>query len=707
MKVYFDFEYNQDGPGGYLKPVCVAMLINNVGYKYWLRSEKGIKAFNDKMDELHSINATLVAWNATAEATALLALGIDPMAFHWIDLWLEYRLLMNDNFKDYAVLGKHYDKGCIFKQPNVTSVKAPAGLEAALFKMLNIKPDDSKYKTRMRNLILDKCEWDEEEKTEIMNYCMSDVAYLPELENRIAKLIEVSLSATDFEPYLEQRYERADYSVLTAYMQHRGYPFNTEGAKRVHANKERVLNEVRASFNEKYPEFGIFEWDEKKQKYTEKKAGQQALAKHLISLNPGLKDKWPMTPTGSYSLNAGKVFEQHFAIKNGWSTACAGKFYHYYLSQKSAFNSFKYPDEVPEKSKRNVLFAKGVITDDNRVHCFMNQYGAKTSRSQPKATSFIFAKPAWLRSLVKPEPGTTMIEIDFGGQELLIQGLISEDKNLIKDYLSEDLYMEFAKSADSSLPSDATKKTHGKIRGTYKAAVLGIGYGMQKVALAGHLKNNTGEESSPAKAQRIIDKFNRRYHRYAQWKKNIYYKYQKKGYLQLRSGWTLFGGKSKLHKSTSIPNFPVQGAGAEIMRKAVKAAFDNDIKVCFTLHDAVFVQCKDSELQETLTKFTQLMRDAFQDYFVGNPYWFLASGIKLEAHMWSSTYKGPKLKMLCNPDPTKIFMEDGRLTGEISLLESETGVDPYFLDGRAIPQLKITGDLVLDEDDYTHFLENY
>ena len=99
MKIYFDFEYNQNGAGGQLHPVCVCCRTDlGASHNFWLRDEKGLSAFNEFMQAAYIQDCTLVSWNAVAEASALIALGIDPMAYHWIDLWLEYRLLMNDNY---------------------------------------------------------------------------------------------------------------------------------------------------------------------------------------------------------------------------------------------------------------------------------------------------------------------------------------------------------------------------------------------------------------------------------------------------------------------------------------------------------------------------------------------------------------------------------------------------------------------------------
>ena len=706
-----DFEYNTNTPSKHLQPVCVSVQLmeEEEPTSFWLLSHQGLNKFNEFMEELYYQDVTLLSWQAAAEARALLSLGIDPMAYSWIDLRLEFLLLYNSNFEEME--GSYLKKGGYRDEMSVYSgAKMPANLLNAKYRLLDIKPEPG-YKDEMRNLILSKSEFSQEEAEAIMKYCESDIVDLFNIEYEINKRMQHNLNDEDFMKYHEQRYERADYSVLSAYMEHEGYPLYVEGARAVYDNKEKYLSDIREDFNKHYPELGLFEL--KKGKWTTKKAGKQKLAEMMIEKYPALSDKWPKTSPGSdtYSWDKDLVLDNFFEIKNGWTKDNPAQFFHYYRVQDSAFNSFKRPeDEKDHDKKSKTFFAPGNITTDGRMHPWMNPFGSKTSRSQPPSTTFIFGKTAWLRTLVQPQPGKAIIEIDYGGQELLIQGLVSGDEQLIYDYLQLDFYMEFAKKCDSSIPADATKKTHGEQRGLYKVAALGIGYGMGPAKLAGHITLATGHEISTGQARTIIRMFECAYPTYISWKRQVLREYQSKGYLQLKSGWTLFGGNTRHFKPTSVPNFPIQGAGADIMRSVAKKLYDRDITTIFTLHDALFVECDNHPviMQRTLSSFTQAMREAFMEYFRGDPYYWLSEGIKLEAEIWSPDYKpGEPLIYATHPDPDRLQIEDGVVKGEIELKESEVKVKPFFLDGRAIEQLKITGDLVLKEKDYEYFKQNY
>jgi DNA polymerase-1 len=45
---------------------------------------------------------------------------------------------------------------------------------------------------------------------------------------------------------------------------------------------------------------------------------------------------------------------------------------------------------------------------------------AKTSRTQPKASQWIFSPAVWLRFLIKPEPGMALAYIDYSSAEFMI-----------------------------------------------------------------------------------------------------------------------------------------------------------------------------------------------------------------------------------------------------------------------------------------------
>jgi hypothetical protein len=59
---------------------------------------------------------------------------------------------------------------------------------------------------------------------------------------------------------------------------------------------------------------------------------------------------------------------------------------------------------------RTVKLAVGA---DGRNRTVLWPFKAKTSRTQPKASQWIFSPAVWLRSLIKPEPGVAVAYVDY------------------------------------------------------------------------------------------------------------------------------------------------------------------------------------------------------------------------------------------------------------------------------------------------------
>ena len=179
-----------------------------------------------------------------------------------------------------------------------------------------------------------------------------------------------------------------------------------------------------------------------------------------------------------------------------------------------------------------------------------------------------------------------------------------------------------------------SKETHKRERDICKTLVLGISYDMGPGALARRLKNTTGKNWSDDEAKELIDLFYEVYASYREWKWEIQEEYEG-GSLSLRDGWTMWGDNDNFR---SVGNFPVQGAGAVIMRKAVALAQDSGLNVIYTLHDAIYVE-HDSVV---LPPLADKMRWAFMSYFDN------ASGsdaIRLDVHTWGRGLTGSERYM--------------------------------------------------------------
>lgn len=245
----------------------------------------------------------------------------------------------------------------------------------------------------------------------------------------------------------------------------------------------------------------------------------------------------------------------------------------------------------------------------------MGIYVAQSARSQPAATGFIPLKSAWMRSLIQPDPGRTIVSVDYAQQEFLLAGLISKDDAMIKAYQSGDPYLHTAKLA-GAVPPDGTREEFGDIRDRFKSTVLGIQYGMMYKSLSRKITADTGKFCSEEEAEALIEMFEDAYPDYQEWKRDTLEDYQDDGYLKLPCGWVMHGSNDN---DRSVTNFPIQGFGSSVMRKAVSLAQDHGLDVIFTLHDALYIECETRSTLSATNLLAALMAIAVEFYFLHTP----------------------------------------------------------------------------------------
>ena len=108
---------------------------------------------------------------------------------------------------------------------------------------------------------------------------------------------------------------------------------------------------------------------------------------------------------------------------------------------------------------RKIKLAVGA---DDRNRTVLWPFQSKTSRTQPKASQWIFSPAVWLRSLIKPEPGMAVAYIDCSGMEFLIAAVLSDKhcgpvNRMLDAYNSGDPYLAFARQV-GAVPRDAIRE---------------------------------------------------------------------------------------------------------------------------------------------------------------------------------------------------------------------------------------------------------
>ena len=651
---FIDFEFNRTSEE-FVTLVCVAFQVEGSPLQeVWLEgypnARKDLKDFFYSMKDTH----IFTAYSVEAEARSFLSLGLTPTDFYWLDLYIEYRMILNHNHG--LSYGKQLIDGYVrYTNPPINKWKATEeqkkkgrhdkprfGLDAACFNLLGVEID-SKHKKFMRNRIIAGGPFSTQEKIDILKYCGEDVVHLKSLRDKIVQAFK-GLSTelpTDF--YIDECLLRGEYAARTAIMVSKGYPVDVDRLRNFIAAVPMLQNEMKEDVNNKTRDevgFDIYVWNKREQRYKER---QKRCKEYIATLK--IKD-WMKTDKGDYSLSL-EAFERQTSARHTYKDTFLDQMLRVKKFQQS-LNGFLPPPKTGKKKK--------VFTDymgsDGRARPHMGIFVAQSSRSQPAATGFIPLKAAWMRCMIQPQPGRLCCGIDWGSQEFLIAALLSEDDDMIAAYNSGDVYLATAKLA-GEVPEYGTLEEYKAERNLFKSVVLGISYDMGPAGLAKKLTSDTGRNYTQIQAEELIDKFKTAYPVYQIWKQDHIKNYKDRKGLRLPCGWCMWGDNDN---EKSVGNVPIQGAGASVMRKAVALAQNAGLEVIFTLHDALYIEYDilDPEAPDILY---DCMKKAFE-YYLGK-----RGDIRQDIDIW-----GPGC-----PDNGKITTPAGRVANSHS----------FYLDKRA------------------------
>lgn len=641
--LFIDFEFNK------LKernnnPICVSFLATSdeedVEGNYWLLDPEEREEFIEEIKWYIEEDYTFVAFYAAAEARSLYSLGIDPRHIKWVCLWIEYQMCLNHNHE--LSTGKHLIDGKVKYVPppvpkwqrvegDPSQIVAQNSLAACTYKLLGIDIN-LEHKDEMRDLIIQNDSFTEKEQAAIMHYCLSDIKHLPEILRKIYATYTKKFRASDRKKLNDEIRLRGHYAACTAIMESEGYPIDYEATRNFSDSVRQILFEMQKEVSEEFPEVGPFLIDKKGVKYTQKKAPIQAWVKSQGHYN------WMLTDTGELSLGL-PAFERHYSSKGDQSNF--GNRFVKYLRNKQSLYGF-----LVGKKGKSLWDSVG---SDQRVRPYFGIYRAQSSRSQPSATSYILLKSSWMRCLIKPPPGYTMIAIDYAQQEFLLAGLLSGDKKMLDAYESGDVYLYTGKLA-GAIPWDGTKAEYPEQREKFKSTTLGIQYLMTKHGLSTKLSRDTGVPHSEEEAQDLIDLFNEAYPTFNEYREQVFDDYLDKGYVKLPCGWTMFGDNEN---KRSVCNMPLQGMGASIMRKGVELAMERGLKVVMTLHDALYIEAPTMKTARHLHSLAECMDEAFRFYFKGTPVEDRAH-CRLDPTVWGPDWKDGQQIVFQNK-PIKVY----------------------------------------------------
>jgi hypothetical protein len=519
-----------------------------------------------------------VAFNCLAEMGAFKRMGVDFTAVRWIDLMSEASMITG-TYPHHA----SHSKGLL-----------------ATLKAFEVEHDDTFAKKDMYRLILSKDEFTDQEFADILAYCWTDVDPMPELHGKVQNVL---LTVPNYRGSwkTEHSLERGRFVMATAVLEGRtkGLPVDVEWLNTIAEYIEPMRNLVTKRCNDHYGA-ELFVQDPKTGDYRESKKNLEALVTSL-----GYDKWWERTASGQLTTS-----EEYL------DDICKGVPF---------LREYKRCRDMRKETK---AFSLPSLVVDGFVRPGSVPYYTKTSRSQPFVKDgFIFNMAPWIRSVVRPEPGWVIIAGDYSKQEIAIAADLTGDPDFLAAYTAidpetgkADIYLNLAKMAGAILPG-MTKDEIKLIRQAYKSVQLGLGYGMGLVALASSIYADlNGGQPQPVitieeATQRAYDIYNwhkRTFKQYWKWLNEAEQEARRVGLAESFDHWLYFVSPSKeVTLRNQLINFPVQANAAMMLREAVKSvAFETDLQVLCTLHDAIYAYCREEDAEATKATLREHMQRA-------------------------------------------------------------------------------------------------
>ena len=408
----------------------------------------------------------------------------------------------------------------------------------------------SLQKESMRKLALRDGPWTPTEKSDLLDYCESDV-------DALARLLPKMVGSID----LERALLRGRYMQSVAAMENIGIPLD-----------EVILGELRGKWTN-LQDILISKIDENYGVYEGRTFKRDKFANWLAAR--GIP--WPRLESGQLDLKD----DTFKAMVQTYPTLQPLRELRVSLSQM----------------KLNDLS----VGSDGRNRCLISPFRSITGRNQPSTSKFIFGNPSWLRGLINPQPGFGIAYIDWSQQEFGIAAALSVDPLMMKAYESGDPYLAFAKQA-GAVPDNATKESHKAERDLFKACVLAVQYGMGAESLALSINQPTHQ------AKHLLNLHHETYKQFWKWSDSVVDHAMLYGQLWTVFGWTIRVGQNP--NPRSLRNFPMQANGAEMLRLAIVKVIEAGIRVCAPVHDAILIEAPLNELVDTIAMTQELMAEA-------------------------------------------------------------------------------------------------
>ena len=292
----------------------------------------------------------------------------------------------------------------------------------------------------------------------------------------------------------------------------------------------------------------------------------------------GLSGIWPKTPQGRLMIDKDTLKEMAKIHGQPW-------------------------EDVQQlmKSVRGAGVDSLVVRDDGRLVADLKPFGTLTGRCAPSTSSFLWNGPKWLRFLLQPPPGRTVLVMDWSNQEFGVAAALSQDQAMLDAYLSGDPYLAFAKQA-GHVPAEATATEFPEQRARFKVLSLAVLMGMTEWGIAKRL----GVDLSTARE--LLNLHRRTFRYYWRWSDDV--ASTAAANLPLETAFGLVYQPGRQSKERTARNFLLQATGSDMLRVALALMAEKGIEILATVHDSVMVECDTAQADEIQRISMQCMLEA-------------------------------------------------------------------------------------------------
>jgi DNA polymerase I len=280
------------------------------------------------------------------------------------------------------------------------------------------------------------------------------------------------------------------------------------------------------------------------------------------------------------------------------------------LRDMSDFYTFLRPLRQLISTINDLRLTQLAVGPDGRNRVSYNVMGTITGRCIMNNTEDIFNVPAWLRHLIRPPEGRSLLHFDFGQEEFAIGAYESGCEAMIRAYESGDPYKAFARRA-GAVREGMTDKQIQDMRDRYKTATLAMNYEIGAHSLAARIGVTLPE------ARDFIEQKRRAFPRHAAWVNAVVAHGRKHKVLYDVAGFPLHivSGTNR----RTIGNFPVQACGFQILRRALMRLIRRGVMVVATAHDSITVECDIADAGDVRRLVLQEMVEASREFLDGRP----------------------------------------------------------------------------------------